>query len=334
MKLDCACQHSFKLKVSCSSIIWIIKFLFFGIKTHCDFKIYVFLKTTRRAGSAWGLIADLWHTQLCNSISVRLAKPHAFICFKQCQRVLFQVQVWLPLYFTIILCLGIWTKATRNLKSRNEVQSKQQTRVKLTHTGLLLAQMCHLTCKSPDSADDLTSLSVFRYDYGFQNCFRTKIIPMIIEGVSTRLQIEHFLLVEKSCFLWNATCRKAVVCYFKRVSGMSSVYYQILYLPTPFLFFILSQKLLSLNHWSFLEGFDTFCQMSQAFVSLSLQTGTEGSSALQMSQFSEFIQWILTIQCNIFSGQSTSCLHQTLFLMGTSSFPTIPITADTFSISS
>ena len=78
-KLDCACQHSFELKPSCSSIIWISRDFFFGIENYCDLKVYVFLKTTKTPESAWGLITNLWHTQLCNNISARLAKPHTFV---------------------------------------------------------------------------------------------------------------------------------------------------------------------------------------------------------------------------------------------------------------
>lgn len=81
-KLDGACQYSYELKLNCSSIIWISRHLFFGIKNYCDLKIYAFFKTTKTAGSAWGLVTNLWHTQLCNNISARLAKLHVLYMFQ------------------------------------------------------------------------------------------------------------------------------------------------------------------------------------------------------------------------------------------------------------
>lgn len=139
------------------------------------------------------------------------------ICFKQCQRFFFQVQVWFPLYFTIILCLGVWSKATRNLKSRNEVQSKQQTRVKLPHTGLFLAQKRHSGCKNTVSLQMLYFLSQWLVK-GLP--IRTALEPRSYSWLQKEFQrrpspfkikTEFLLPTEKLCFLWNVTCRKSVM---------------------------------------------------------------------------------------------------------------------------
>lgn len=149
---------------------------------------------------------------------------------------------------------------------------------------------------------------------------------MIIEGVAKRLQIEHFFPIEKPCFHWNATCRKTAVWYYKRVSGMSSVHYQILYLPTPSPFLYPPTKNYNWNHWSFLESFlHIFIRWVRPLYHFHCRWALRDPLPYK---------WANTIQGKILSGHSTLCLHQTLFLTGTSNFPAIPITAGTSSISS